>query len=184
MYSVYTISRQYGSGGSTLAIKLSELSGYQLIWREVINKAAIQIGSPDMALAVIDEFGFLGMYPDEDTCMKFKLAMEKVVIEKANEGKVIIVGRASQMILKDIPNCFHIRAIASLETRIKNVQRTKNVSEKGAKAQIEDSDRYRQNFLKKMYDVDWNEPSLYDLTINMDRFSPDQIAPWLLKFQD
>ena len=55
---------------------------------------------------------------------------------------------------------------------------------KGAKAQIEDSDRYRQNFLKKMYDVDWNEPSLYDLTINMDRFSPDKIAPWLLKFQD
>ncbi len=181
MFAVYTISREYGSGGSTLAINMSEISGYQLIWREIINQAAIQIGAPDMALAVIDELGFFGLSPDEDTFEKFKVSLEKVVKEKAKSGNVIIVGRASQIILNDFPNCFHIRVIASLKTRINNIQRTKIVSEPGARAQIQESDRYRRQFIKKMYEVDWNDPSLYDLTINTDKFIPEQIAPWILQ---
>ena len=184
MYSVYTISRQYGSGGSKLAIKLAELSGYQLIWREIINQAAAQIGSPDMALAMIDELGLLGICPDDDTCNKFKEALENVVLSKAKIGNVIIVGRASQLILKNFPNSFHLRIIAGIDTRIKNIHETKNVSEKAAKAQIEESDRQRMNFIKKMYDKDWNDPTLYDLTINMDAFKLDQIVHWILTLND
>lgn len=181
MYSVYTISRQFGSGGSKLAIRLSEITGYRIIWREVINQAAIQIGSPEMALAVIDELGLLGICLDDVTCEKFKVALQTVVKTKAEKGKVILVGRASQMILNDFPNCLHLRVIASIETRINNIKKSKKVSEKGARAQIEESDRYRQNFIKKMYDVDWNDSSLYDLTINTDHFDLDKIAKWLLR---
>ena len=184
MYSVYTISRQYGSGGSKLAIRLSELTGYRIIWREVVNQAAIQIGSPEMALAVIDELGLFGLCPDDDTCAKFKVALQTVVKTKAEKGKVILVGRASQMVLKDLPDCLHLRVIASLETRINNIQKTKGVSEQGARAQIEESDRYRQNFIKKMYDVDWNDSSLYDLTINTDQFKLDKLAKWLKQLSD
>ncbi len=182
MFSVYTISRQYGSGGSKLAIKLAELSGYQLIWREVINQAAINIGSPDMALAVIDELGLLGICPDDETCSKYREAIQVAVLSKAAKGNVVIVGRASQLILKDFSSCLHIKIIASLETRIKNIQETKKVSEKAAKAQISESDRNRQNFIKKFYQVDWNDPSLYDLTINTDHFDLDTIARWIVKF--
>jgi cytidylate kinase len=182
MFSVYTISRQYGSGGSKLAIKLAELSGYQLIWREVINQAAIKIGSPEMALAVIDELGLLGICPDDETCTKFREAISQVVIEIAEKGNVVIVGRASQLILKGLPNCFHLKIIASLETRIKNIQLSKNVNEKAAKAQIEESDRNRQTFIKKFYQEDWNNPALYDLTINTDHFDLDSIAHWIIKF--
>ncbi|HSM24184.1 MAG TPA: cytidylate kinase-like family protein, partial [Anaerolineaceae bacterium] len=95
-------------------------------------------------------------------------------------GNVIIVGRASQLILKNFPNSLHLRIIAGIETRIKNVHETKNVSEKAAKAQIEESDRQRMSFIKKMYDKDWNDPTLYDLTINMDSFKLNQIANWIL----
>lgn len=181
MFSIYTISRQYGSGGSTLAIKLAELSGYQLVWRELINQAALKIGSPDMALAVIDELGLLGIYPDDETYSKFKQAISQVVIEIADKGNVIIVGRASQLILKGFPNCLHLKIIAGLETRIKNIQLSKKVNEKAATAQIKKSDRYRRNFIKKFYQEDWNNPSLYDLTINTDHLDLDSIANWIIK---
>lgn len=180
MLSVYTISRQYGSGGSKLAIKLAELSGYQLVWREVINQSAVLSGSPDMALALIDELGLFGISLDDETCDKYKDALQKVVRSKAESGKVIIVGRASQIILKDFPDCLHLRIIAGIDTRIKNIHETKKVSLKGAKAQIEESDRRRREFIKKIYGVDWNDPSLYDLTINMDNFNLDQVAQWIL----
>ncbi len=180
MFSVYTISRQYGSGGSKLAIKLAELSGYQLVWREVINQAAIQIGSPDMALAVIDELGLLGICPDDETCAKYRDAIRQAVISKAKQGNVVIVGRASQLILKDFSSCLRIKVIASPYTRIKNVQETKRVNEKAAKAQILGSDRNRQDFIKKFYGVDWNDPALYDLTINTDHFDLNSIAQWMI----
>jgi cytidylate kinase len=182
MFSVYTISRQYGSGGSRLAIKLAELCGYELVWREIINQAAIKIGSPDMALAVIDELGLLGISPDDETSLKYRDAIQQVVISKAEKGNVVIVGRASQLILKDFPNCLHIRIIASLETRIKNIHETKKVNEKAAKAQIVESDRNRRAFIKKFYQADWNDPSLYDLTINTDHFDVENLANWIYKF--
>lgn len=181
MFSVYTISRQYGSGGSNLAIKLAELSGYQLVWRELINQAAIKIGSPDMALAVIDELGLLGIRPDDETYLKFKESISQVVTEIAHRGKVVIVGRASQLILTGFPNCLHLKIISDLETRIKKIQLSKNVNEKAAKAQIEKSDQNRQNFIKKFYQEDWNDPSLYDLTINTSHLDLDSIAKWIIK---
>ncbi len=181
MFSIYTISRQYGSGGSKLAIKLANLSGYQLVWRELINQAAIKIGSPDMALAVIDELGLLGICPDDETCLKFRDAISQVVVDIADKGNVVIVGRASQLILKGFTNCLHLRIIAGMDTRIKNIQLSKNVNEKAAKAQIEKCDQYRQNFIKKIYQEDWNDPSLYDLTINTDHLDLDSIANWIIK---
>jgi cytidylate kinase len=181
MFSIYTISRQYGSGGSKLAIKLADLCGYQLVWRELINQAAIKIGSPDMALAVIDELGLLGLCPDDETCLKFREAISQVVVDIADKGNVVIVGRASQLILKGFTNCLHLRIIAGMDTRIKNIQLSKNVNEKAAKAQIEKCDQYRQNFIKKIYQEDWNDPSLYDLTINTDHLDLDSIANWIIK---
>lgn len=181
MFSVYTISRQYGSGGSKLAIKLAEISGYQLVWREVVNESAIKIGAPDMALAVIDDLGLLGICPDDETCLKFREAISQVVTEIAQKGNVVIVGRASQLILKGFPNCLHLKIIAGMDTRIKNIQLSKNVNEKAAKAQIEKIDQNRQAFIKKFYQEDWNDPSLYDLTINTDHLDLDSIANWIIK---
>ncbi len=179
MFAVYTVSRQYGSEGGKLAQLLAERCSYQLLWRELINQAAIKIGQPEMALAVIDELGLLGISPDEDTWNTYREALQRVITAKASMGKVVIVGRASQIILKGFPNCLHLRVIASLDTRISNVQNSKNVSKIAAKAQIEESDRNRQKFIQKMYAVEWNDPSLYDLTINTDHLGLDKIAYWL-----
>jgi cytidylate kinase len=180
MISVITISRQYGSGGSRFAQSLSKKCNYQLIWREVINKAAKQIGSPDVALAMIDELGLLGLCPDEKTCQEYIKSVNTVMHDYAAEGNIIIVGRASQVILKAFPGVLHIRMIASDNTRISNISVQKNISPLAAKAQIEESDRYRKNYLERFYQVDWNNPALYDLTINTDRLTIEQSVDLVL----
>lgn len=174
MISVITISRQYGSGGSVFAQSLSKVCKFKLIWREVINKAAIQIGSPDVALAMIDELGLLGLCPDENTCQEYIKSVNSVMHDYAAEGNIIIVGRASQVVLKDFPGVLHLRVIASENTRIANISLQKNINPVAAKAQIVESDRYRRNYLERFYRIDWNNPALYDLTINTDRLSIDQ----------
>ncbi len=184
MFSVYTISRQYGSGGTQFAKKLAELCGYTLIWREIINKAAINIGYPEMALAVIDELGLLGICPDDETCNQYRDSISQVIISEAKKGKVVILGRASHIILKDFPDCLRIRIVASQDTRVGNIQTSKKISEKAAVAQLEESDRNREHFVKKFYNLDWNDPTLYDLTINSDHKDVDKLAQWVLHYQE
>lgn len=179
MFSIVTISRQIGSGGSSFAKELASRSGYGLVWREVINQAAIKIGAPDVALAMIDELGLLGLCPEPETCQSYINAVQQVMEEYAQKGKVIIVGRASQVILKDYPDTLHLRVIANVETRIHNICETKKVKNKAALAQIEQSDHYRADYLKRFYAVDWNDPSLYDLVLNTSKFPKETLVNWV-----
>jgi len=78
------------------------------------------------------------------------------------------------VVLKDFPGVLHLRVIASENTRIANISLQKNINPVAAKAQIVESDRYRRNYLERFYRIDWNNPALYDLTINTDRLSIDQ----------
>lgn len=179
MISVVTISRQLGSGGSELAKKIAELCDFHLIWREVINQAAIKIGAPEVALAMIDELGLFGLFPDEATCSAYCTAVQQVMFKYAESGNVVIVGRASQMILKDYPNTLHIRVIADLNTRIQTLSKTKKITQQAARSQIIKSDSSRQKYLKDFYQVDLNDPALYDITLNSGRISIDQASAWI-----
>ena len=61
--SAITISRQMGSRGRQIAFIVAETLGFTLVWRELINEAARRTGTPEVALAAIDELGLLGICP-------------------------------------------------------------------------------------------------------------------------
>lgn len=179
MISVVTVSRQLGSGGNLFAQKLAKRLNYTLVWREVINQAAIKIGAPEVALAMIDELGLLGLCPDPQICQQYIDNVNQIVLSYATKGNIIIVGRAGQIILKTVPNCLHLRIIADEETRIANVMQEKKVNYLAAKAQIYESDQNRKKYLDKFYHVEWNNPCLYDLTFNLSRFPVEKAVEWI-----
>lgn len=164
--TVVTISRQLGSLGTTLGHKIASRLGYRLVHRELINKAALQAGSPDMALATIDELGLLGIEPKESEQQAYLNAVQEVINNYSQKGEVIIVGRAGQALLSNHPDTFHLRVIAPLEIRIQRIVAAHGISAQAARAQILDSDRYRKNYLRDFYDIEWNDPALYHLVIN------------------
>lgn len=170
---VVTISRQLGSLGFEIAQLLAERLGYRLVWREVINQAAIRAGAPEVALAMIDELNLLGIYPPQEKCLAYIEAVEKVLRELADEGKVVIVGRGGQIVLHEDPRVLHVRVVAPLEVRVERISARKAVSPKAALAQIKASDRTRRLYFQKFYQMDWDEPTLYDLIINSERIPPD-----------
>lgn len=161
-----TISRQMGSLGMEVAHSLQNLLGYRVIWREIINQAARRAGAPDAALAAIDELGLLGICPSLDACEAYRKAVEQVMRELATEGQAVIVGRAGQAILAGEPSVMHVRIVAPVENRIERVAARQRISIKAAAAQIEVSDRFRRNYLKRFYNIQWDMPELYNLVIN------------------
>ncbi len=166
-----TISREMGSLGLEVAGEAGRVLGYRVIWRELINQAAIRAGAPDAALAAIDELGLIGICPSPQACLAYRTAVKDVIEELASEGNVIIVGRAGQAILHTWPDVYHVRVIAPKQTRIERVAAKHSVTLECAQAQVEASDQYRRKYIKRFYQVRWDDPLLYDLVINTGRLS-------------
>jgi cytidylate kinase len=163
---VVTISRQLGSRGLGIAHALGNSLGFRVTSRDLINQAAMRSGSPEVALAVIDELGLLGICPSPQACQAYRQAVRQVMQELLQEGQVIIVGRAGQVILHDYPQVLHVRIMAPQAERTQRIASEQNISIENALAQVQASDRHRRNYLKRHYQVNWDDPSLYDLTLN------------------
>jgi cytidylate kinase len=155
-----------GSWGSVVARLVAERMNYRLVWRELINQAALRAGAPEVALAVIDELGLLGVNPSMRQQQDYVHAIGQVLHELADGGRVVIVGRAGQVVLHTHPRVLHVRIVASDADRIQRVSEEKNVSFKAAEAQIRASDRTRKLYLSRYYQADWEDASLYHLVLN------------------
>ncbi|MHC4712176.1 MAG: cytidylate kinase-like family protein [Planctomycetota bacterium] len=94
------------------------------------------------------------------------------IIKKcAGEGNAVIVGRGSQCILREAPGVIHIRTVAPLDWRVQNMLRDNpDLEEDDARALAERNDCWRKNYISAHYDVDWDDPALYHLTVSMDRW--------------
>lgn len=171
-----TISRQLGSMGCEVAQAAADLLGYQVVWRDLINQAARRSGVPGIGLHAIDELGLLGLKPTRQESLAYHKALSQVMNELADQGKVIIVGRAGQVILRQRPDVFHVRVIAPTALRIERLMRDQNITQEAAQAQIEASDQSRERFLRRQYAVDWDSNDLYDLVINTTRVTPPMAA--------
>ena len=174
--SIVTISRQLGSLGHAVAQAVAERLGYRLVWRELINQAALRAGAPEAGLAMIDDLGLLGLRPSPLACQAYRDAVKQVLEELAAQGRVVILGRAGQVLLRQTPHTFHVRVIAPLQLRASRVAARENISIESALARIEASDRARRNYLKRCYHANWNDPELYDLIINTEHVTVGEAA--------
>ena len=96
-------------------------------------------------------------------------AVEPVMqlIHAAHEmGNVVVMGRGAQVVLRDKPDVLHVRLTAPLEIRVRRHQIRAGLDVEVARGQVLGRDRASAEFVKRYYDVDVADPTLYDLIIN------------------
>ena len=165
-----------GSLGCQIAFKVADKLGYRLVWRELINEAAHRAETPEVALAAIDELGLLGICPSPKDCQAYHQAVEDIMLELAEKGNIVFLGRAGQVILGNRQDTLHVRLVAPITTRILRIAQRMGITEECANAQVTASDRYRSAYLRRYYRVNWDDPNLYHLIINTATFQIDQVA--------
>jgi len=94
----------------------------------------------------------------------------------AERGRVVIVGRGAQVILKDAHWVFHLRLTASRKARIANVAEKTGLPDDEAEKFMDRSDLWRARFVKDNFGADWNDVSLYHMTVNMDKWKAYKLA--------
>jgi hypothetical protein len=89
----------------------------------------------------------------------------------AAQDNVVLVGRASTIILGDVPHALRVRVIATERVRAERLERQQGLTAEGARELVRDADRDLASRVRFLYHVDWEDPLLYDVVINTDRTS-------------
>jgi hypothetical protein len=83
-------------------------------------------------------------------------------------------GLAGQLLLRGVPGLLRLRIIAPMEFRIRQVQDLLKLGASQAASHIEKIDQDRRQWSHFLYGVDWGNPALYDLVINLEAITIEQ----------
>ncbi len=98
------------------------------------------------------------------------------IVQLAMKGNVVIIGRAANIVTANFKNTFHVRLIGSFETRVKHVQEIHNLNRNDAIEFTKNEDLAKQNYFKKYYKKDIEDPLLYHMIINTDYINYEKTA--------
>jgi len=163
-----TISRNTGSLGDEIAKQLAEKQGVLHITRDYVLKNWF----PEIASA--HELHMLSESPSyfakiSSRGITFQKFLEEKLHETIASQSVVISGLGSQLIFKDHAEALHIKITGSREIRIKRMIDRNNLSYDDAKKILELTDRRHKRYILILYQTDWMDTLIYDLTINTDR---------------
>jgi cytidylate kinase len=115
----------------------------------------------------------LGAHPPSST---FVQQTSETIFDLAEQGNVILIGRGANLVTRNLPHVFHVRLVASLESRMKHFQKSHGLTPEMALRQIQTEDRGRKRYLKKYFDENLENPLLYHLVLNTDLMSFEKAA--------
>ncbi len=178
--SVITISRGSYSGGKMLAESVARRLGYRCIDRDLIVRRAAESGisEQDLRAALEKPPSFLGH--SRHTAYLYVAIIQAALTDEVRTGNVVYHGLAGHLLLKGAAHVLRARLIAPLEVRLRMVQQRQNVERKEAIAYIQKMDEGRRAWTRLLYGVDWADPSLYDVVLNLDRLTIEGAADVLV----
>lgn len=171
---IITISRGSFSGGKTLAECLARRLGYRSIDRDVIVEqiAAYGVSQNDLRDALEKPPRFFDRFRRERYL--YLALIQSALTEEAREGRAIYHGLAGQLLLGGGHPVLRVRIVAPLDRRAKIMQERLKSSRKDAIAYIKKEDGDRRKWTQFLYGVDWEDPSLYDIVLNLENLGMEE----------
>jgi cytidylate kinase len=103
------------------------------------------------------------------------LTLQTLVYEIASRDNVVLVGAGAQILLADFPWSLRVKVIAPVETRKRRMIDTYHLSPQEADSAVRQGDQEQIDYNRVIFGEDWQNAELWDLVINSDRLSVQQI---------
>jgi len=184
-----TISREYGSGGGEIASRLATRLQWNLIDHAIVERAAREMGMSQEEAEAHDEYtksrvsqllsSMQYLYPASMVLAppeafltegEYRTTVNRIVKAVAARGQVVIVGRASQVILAEQRDILHVRIIAPFEKRVVYVMQREGLDRRKAESRIQMKDHDRARYLEVEYHQKPQDARLYDIVLNTSLF--------------
>ena len=170
---IITISRGTFSGGRDLAEALARELGYPCISREVLVEAGERYGASEAALsaALIRAPSLLDrLKRDRDRYLAY---IRAVLCKHAREGDFIYHGHAGHHLLAGIRHVVRVRVVADTSFRISAAMKQLNMTSRQAEVYVKKVDAERRKWTRFLYGVAWEDPSNYDIVLNLEYLGID-----------
>lgn len=197
---IYTIGREFGSGGKDVGEKLAKKLGIPFYDKDLLSRAASESGlceeifhmqdekptSSFLYSLVTDTYSFSHHYGNANLDMplsqKVFLAQFDAIKKIASEGSCVIVGRCADYALSEHKNCINAFIYAGKDYRISRVATELNLSENKAKDLINRTDKQRASYYNFYTNKKWGDSRSYDLALNSQKLGIDGCVELLLKY--
>lgn len=169
--AIITISRGTFSGGEALAKAIAGQLRYRCLGREAILESAREYGVPiDDLRAVMESPPSLWerVVGDRATYLVYFRA---ALCATAQQGDLVYHGHVGHLLLPGISHVLRVRVVAEIEYRLQAVMQEQRCGRPEAQAYIDRMDRERARWIRFLFDVDWEDPHLYDLILHLDRMT-------------
>lgn len=189
MKKIITISRQFGSGGRSIAKAVAEKLGYAYYDSELVERVAKETGFSQEYIADAGEYApgrsilsyaLSTSTPHSGAVMNatdYLWATQcRIIMEIAEKGNCVIVGRCADYILRNREDCLNVFIYADTAYKAKRIVELYGVTEKSPEKRLADKDGKRKVNYKYFTGKDWGETENYHVSLNSAYFGQDKCA--------
>ena len=176
MNRVITISREFGSGGRTIGKQVAERLGIPCYDQELIEKIEEKSGLAKEFIAERGEYTLRGgwlanAFADRSmnglSVQDYLWSIQrKTILEIAEKGSCVIVGRCADYILDGKADCLKVFIHASIETRAKRIVEKYGESPEAPEKRLRDKDIRRSAYYHFYTDMEWGIAKNYDIALD------------------
>lgn len=175
---IFTISRQYGSGGRYVGRQLAERLGVAFYDTELISLAAQKSGYSEKLFVNAEEQNPMvyaapisaGALWSCDLSLNAKVFViqSQVICEVAEQGPCVIVGRCADYVLRERADCIRVFLHSDLKNRIRRAVKYYHLPEDKAEEIILRTDKKRATYHNYYAGSKWGRAENYHLSLNTD----------------
>ena len=185
---IITISREFGSGGRTVGRMVAERLGIPFYDKELVDQIALESGfapkfveehgehSPGSSLFsyAFAPQGVPGVMNGLSTADFLWNIQCSVILQLAEQGPCVIVGRNADYILKDRPEALHAFVFADAAYRAERIVRRYGESDKSPEQRLNEKDKRRRVNYQHYTGRTWGMCQNYDISLDTSSLGIDQ----------
>ena len=189
---IITISREFGSGGHEIGMKLAEKLGIKCYDKELLELAAKESGLCEELFASQDEkptnsflyslvmdtysLGYTNSYVDMPINHKVFLAQFDAIKKLAERESCVIVGRCADYALEEFDNVLSVFIHADMDARIRRIARIYDLTDAKAKDLIKKTDKRRSSYYNYYSNKKWGAAESYNICLDSSLLGIDGTA--------
>ncbi|MBR5570102.1 MAG: cytidylate kinase-like family protein [Oscillospiraceae bacterium] len=191
---IITISREFGSGGRSIGHAVAEKLGIPFYDKELVDQVALESGfapnfveehgehAPGKSILsyAFGAHGVPGAMNGLSTADFLWNIQCNVILQLADKGPCVIVGRNADYILKDRKDALHVFIHADKEFREDRIVRLYGESEKSPEARLNEKDKRRKVNYQHYTGRTWGVAQNYDVCFNSAKLGVDAVADMIV----
>ncbi|MDR3553618.1 MAG: cytidylate kinase family protein [Syntrophobacteraceae bacterium] len=178
--AVITVFREPGTLGKEVAARLAGRLGFYLVDRARLVQLSGEVDLDEARLLKVEEAFSKGGSAIDAEIEGYARLFQDLLAQLAEEQDLVVLESGAQGLFHDRPGTLHVRFVAPRKFRVAQVRGRKGLPERKAIRLIRVLEAERARYLRFLYRLDAADPSLYDLTLRLDRLSVEQALELLV----